>query len=75
MITIDKNIPVPKKERFPFSEMEIGDSFFVSQEEIIPKLLSAYAVQYSNKNNKKVKFKTKKEVLGGIKGTRIWRII
>lgn len=37
MYKIEKNIPVPgyqKYEKYPFAEMEIGDSFFRQQTEV-----------------------------------------
>ncbi len=62
MIKIDKNIEIPKK--YPFENMEIGDSFEVSKES--PVNYSSYL--YGKKHNKKFIVKT----IGDKK--RVWRI-
>lgn len=70
---IEKNIPVPPlrdtHSKYPFGEMNIGDSIFVPHKAGagVNPVVSA-AAYYGNKNNKK--FTTKNEE----KGTRVWRI-
>jgi hypothetical protein len=71
MYEIEKDIPVTiksEKAKYPFSEMEVGDSFLVPKGQENAKLHREAAYSHGRKNN--VKFKTK-SVAGG---TRIWRI-
>lgn len=68
MIQIDKNIPVQKSKwqesKYPFNELEIGDSFLTTSARI-----SALATYYNSKNPKK-KFITRRVE----DGFRVWRI-
>jgi len=73
MYKIDKNIPIPKSKtkrtQYPWREMAIGDSIFVSDEEAPPS--GAYTTpSYFALRNPEYKFTTRK-VDGGY---RIWRI-
>lgn len=81
MITIDKNIPIPngadwesKPEKYPFAEMEIGDSFFIACKDSMAPLcqssLELAALSYASEHNLDAKFVTR-AVLGGV---RVWRV-
>jgi hypothetical protein len=74
MIEIDKGIPMPalgSAKKYPFKDMEVGDSFFVEENEkngdinAIQKRLSVSAYGYRPR-----KFSALK-VEGGV---RVWRI-
>ena len=83
MLKIEKNIPIPSREygrngspktKYPFREMEIGDSFYVSaigkgETQAISRNILNSASSY-NKKHKRKKFTTR-IVAGGI---RCWRI-
>lgn len=70
IIKIDKNVDIPLLERgrYPWAEMEIGDSFFI--EGASQQQLSSSAHGWSLRRGAKIKFRTKKEK----NGARIWRI-
>lgn len=79
MYKIEKNIPIanPKPERkYPFNEMEIGDSFLIkatdSKMKSIRKIRNriSSACNIFTKNNPKIKFVTRREN----DGIRCWRI-
>jgi hypothetical protein len=66
---IEKNIPLPTdkpKGKWPFGEMEIGDSFFVGDRK--PSSLGAMASQYGMRHKKKF------SVLKDGEGYRVFRI-
>ena len=69
-IKIDKGLPVPSGSRganskYPFADLEIGDSFFVNVKQ---QLFCSAVAGYAKRHNKK--FTTRSE--NG--GTRVWRI-
>lgn len=66
MLEIQKNIPMPfpRGRKYPFAEMEIGDSFFTASRNV-----SARASRYGQLHHKK--FVTRKVFGGG--GIRVWR--
>lgn len=66
-IKVDKNIPIPtsKYTKYPYGEMEVGDSFFVKIER--EKIYSSSS-QYGKRHN--AKFSVRKEA----DGYRVWRI-
>ena len=75
MIKIEKGVPVPKnitrKAKYPFREMEVGDSFFITDKvdaERTRKKVSAAATMFCQ--NKDYKFKTQTFD----SGVRIWRV-
>lgn len=79
---IDKGIPIPKIRRgrpglYPFSEMQIGDSFFLPMH---GHKLSASANSWKAHRRRqkepggKWKFETREVKENGIDGTRIWRV-
>lgn len=70
MSAIEKNIPLPenhKKPKYPFSDMQVGDSFFIQQGK--KKTINASAARYAMLQNPRWKF-----VLINIDdGCRCWR--
>lgn len=72
VFTIDKDVPIPTGtalDRFPFSKMEIGDSFFVPKDDISENTVRAYVSRYS-KDRDDVAYKV--GVVEG--GVRVWRV-
>jgi hypothetical protein len=68
-ISIDKDIPLPKKQyKYPFNKMEIGDSFWVEKE---TDAITSVVRFWSDKLN--ATFYTKAMPKDGKMGTRIWR--
>lgn len=80
-IHIEKGLPIPKlkgpgaKNKYPWGEMEIGDSFSVklsnNPDKIRLNLLNS-AKNWSKYNNKNYKFKTRTIKEDGV--VRIWRV-
>lgn len=69
MYTIEKNIPAPdSRSKYPFPQMEVGDSFFVPGNEIVGSRVSV-AMNYYKKKNPKKSFISRKSA----DGMRIWR--
>ena len=72
-IPIETGIPIPKgkpterKFAYPFSKMQVGESFFV------PKTDSSFVGVYRTRLAPK-KFTTRVEEVDGIKGVRVWRV-
>jgi hypothetical protein len=70
MMKIDKNIAMPpsiSRQNYPFDQMEVGDSFVVSDE---AKFASARVSAYNRSYLKGDKFTTRRV----LEGLRIWRI-
>ncbi len=70
---IEKNIPILRKyhkSKYPFLKMGIGDSFIVKNKNIANSVITIISV-YNNKNNKNLKFTTKRI---SEYEYRIWRI-
>jgi hypothetical protein len=65
MPPIDKGVPIPN--RFPFAQMQVGDSF-VMPTTVSRSILSVYARRYGDKHN--MKFTTRQMPDGAI---RCWR--
>ena len=68
MFKIEKNIPIPeqtRKKKYPFKDMEVGDSIFV-EKEMISRVYSAARTYGSRKG---LYFSARKEG----NGYRIWR--
>ncbi len=66
---IEKNIPVPAPmsgTKYPFKNMEIGDSFFIPFERVATTKVAGY--KYAAANGVKISFR---KVEGG---ARVWRI-
>lgn len=76
-ITVDKNVPIPPVQRpgvgrpakYPFRQMEIGDSFFVERST----RFMARAVFYWEKKCGG-KFSARTVIENGVKGCRVWRV-
>lgn len=67
---VDKNIPPPtRKAKYPFAEMQVGDSFFVP--DMTTRSLQNAASYYRKTLNYKFESKAREE--NGVKGARIWR--
>jgi uncharacterized protein (DUF2249 family) len=65
---IEKGIPLPSKSKYPWDEMEAGDSFFVKEKRERGKLASACHMR-----NKK--FPPQKYIVRNFEdGLRVWRI-
>lgn len=75
---IDKNVPVPaelrgRKAKYPFKEMEVGDSFFIPKTETArTTLYNASATPRLVKLGFKFTMQTKTE--NGVEGFRVWRV-
>ena len=66
-IKIDQNVPIPAREnrKYPFKQMEIGESFFV------PGKISS---DLSTAIYRPKKFTFRTTIESGVKGVRVWRI-
>ena len=71
-ITIEKNIPIPspagrgRAKRFPFDEMEVGDSFFASG--VSRTTMSSKFAEYHKHTSKRFTARSQEG------GARYWRI-
>jgi hypothetical protein len=67
---IEKDIPLPAQveARYPFAQMEVGDSIFCKE----LKTLKSAAFNHGNKSGKK--FTVQKATREGVPGGRCWRI-
>ncbi len=64
---IEKGFSIPKaKKKYPFSTMEVGDSFLVGNDNL--KSIRSSAYNYASKNHKKFAVRETPE------GHRCWRI-
>lgn len=75
-IKIDKGIPIPERRthtKFPFADMEIGDSFFVPAKQTKMSTLAA-RVSVARKRHAPRSFLLAKVTEKKIEGTRVWRI-
>ena len=69
MYTIEKDIPAPHgKSIYPFTQMEVGDSFFAEGKKF--SAVYSAAASFAKKHQNGWKFKAR--TLEG--GTRIWRV-
>ena len=84
-IKIDKGVPIPKQTRrtptfnYPFGEMDIGDSFFVTpdSQQTPEQLLARARHQYRNfakQQDPEPKFTAKIAEENGVVGVRVWKI-
>jgi hypothetical protein len=70
MLKIDKNVPKPPVSRgnrkYPFSQMEIGDSIFIAGKRSsgVPSLFPRHGAK---------KFSVRTVTENGVKGVRVWR--
>lgn len=70
LYTIEKGIPIPQRKmdaKYPFKEMEVGDSFFTTG-------TPASYISLHTRLLKPKKFSCRTVVENGVKGLRIWRI-
>lgn len=67
---IEKDVPIPGGfcYRYPFKQMEIGDSFLIGNDETMASRVRSAGCNYSKKHNKKF---TVRKCLDGY---RIWRV-
>jgi len=75
-IKIEKDVPFPERglsrgRRYPFGDMEIGDSFEVVGAQACARLVSA-ASSYGTRNGKRFSIKTVREN-GTPVSARVWR--
>lgn len=78
MIKIQKGIAIPTRARksnnkYPFAQMEVGDSFFVKDTKTPDKTrntLASAVWYYKKRNGSKTNFYTKMYVTG----VRVWRV-
>lgn len=78
-LRVEKGIPIPERVRtpkYPWGELEVGDSFFIPREENDSKRYRAYiaAGSFSCNNAKGIRLKAVMREEGGISGTRVWRV-
>ncbi len=75
-IKIEKNIPIPVTEiKYPFDKMDIGDSFFIPEDDKKVRLKIQCAVRsYFNIYRKKTKATMKIISKSLENGVRVWRI-
>lgn len=83
MYEIERGVPLPPRAnlaghtKYPFGEMEIGDSFFIPIDTIDGKKpsdsVSSAAYVFGKRNNKKFTTRQVREE-GTIKGYRVWRV-
>ena len=88
-IKVDKDVPVPaytrvgRPSRYPWSEMEVGDSFFVpvSEGEDIHKLRTsisgsryAYTKGMVKRHGVEYRATIRTVTEGGVEGVRAWRL-
>lgn len=69
-IVIEKNIPAPAITRtrtYPFREMEIGDSFFVTATPVVN-------IHGCARRHRPKKFICRTVTENGVRGIRVWRV-
>jgi hypothetical protein len=74
---LEVDVPRPNKRcKYPFSQMEIGNSFFVGTEMMIPTNIAGAAYAYGKRNGKKfsVSFQYDDTPQRNICGVRVWRV-
>ncbi len=79
MLKVDKGLPIPSniipgkggKKKYPFEEMEYGDSFFTNTP--YRTIHSAVSSRHSRKDNPK-RYTVRKTTENGVVGFRVWRI-
>lgn len=72
-IRVEKGIPVPddidQRSKYPWKDMDVGDSFFVENGD--KKTISSVA--HGAGKRLKRKFRAKDDVTDGVAGIRVWR--
>lgn len=67
---IQKNVPIPQNKiasKYPFKDMEIGDSFFASG-------IPATYISLHSRMLRPMKFSCRTVTENGVRGLRVWRI-
>jgi hypothetical protein len=79
---IDKNIPVPNegREKYPWSKMQPGDSFFVpggrqTTADKRPGLMVQITVPAAAKRVPGTKWAVRQATENGVNGVRVWRVL
>lgn len=69
VIEINRGLPAPRgrKSKYPFREMEIGDSFFAPGSSVI-------GIHGCARRHRPMKFTCRSVVENGVAGIRVWRI-
>ncbi|MEY3082422.1 MAG: hypothetical protein RJA94_2407 [Pseudomonadota bacterium] len=69
VIEITKGLPTPRgrKSKYPFREMEVGDSFFSPGSSVI-------GIHGCARRHRPMKFTCRSVVENGVAGIRVWRI-
>jgi len=76
---IEKGIPIPKKikgTKYPWGQMEVGDSFFVvGTKKTLSTILKNASNQYSLRHHNGIwQYEVRKVIEHGVPGVRVWRI-
>jgi hypothetical protein len=77
MYEIEKNIPMKTRGKYPFNEMEVGDSFFVPNpfhNKARQAALARNGKRYRKRAGKTQRFVTRTAVHMTATGVRIWRV-
>jgi len=74
MYEIEKHVQIPGngRRKYPFQDMGVGDSFFVSSMSGKNNIARVAATNYGKRNN--IKFLTRMCIEDGVAGMRIWRV-
>lgn len=69
VIEINKGLPTPRgrKTKYPFREMDVGDSFFAPGSSVI-------GIHGCARRHRPMKFTCRSMVENGVAGIRVWRI-
>ena len=71
---IDRGVPIPTAikgcRKYPWLEMDIGDSFFAP----ISVGSISQGIVYARSHNSNLKFTRRTVIENGVKGVRVWRI-
>lgn len=70
MVELDNTVPVPKRKKYKWDEMRIGDSFFAKAKKIKSMRSQAWAAgrRYA------ARFAVREDRLNGCDGVRVWRV-
>jgi hypothetical protein len=79
MIKVDKNVPIPnnagggRRKKYPWNEMEVGDSFEIEagKEKAVRSAASYFASRFHDRTGKQIKFAVCRDDNGTF---RCWRI-
>ena len=74
-IAIDNDIPIPEVKhriRYPFEQMQVGQSFFVPEPR--SKTVRSSVGHYQRRSDSTAEFITRTLTENGVKGIRVWRV-